>query len=51
MMDDVKILGICEVCGNEITDEDERYFLSEDGYVFCSVECALEHCKITVIEV
>jgi hypothetical protein len=50
-MDDVRILGICECCENEITDEDKEYYVSEDGLVFCSVECCLEHYGVTKIEV
>lgn len=51
MMDDVKILRICECCGNEITDENKVYYLSEDGLAFCSVECCLEHYDVTTVEV
>ena len=50
-MDDVRIFGVCECCGNEITDEDEVHYLSDDGLVFCSVECVLEHYGVTTIEV
>ena len=50
-MDDMRIFGICECCGNEVTDNDEEYYVSDDGHVFCSVECALAHCGVTKVEV
>lgn len=50
-MDDIRIFGVCKCCENEITDEDEEYYLSDDGLVFCSAECALEHYGVTKIEV
>lgn len=49
-MDEIRVLGVCE-CGNEITDENKIYYVSDDGLVFCSVECCLEHYGVTIIEV
>ena len=51
-MDDneVRKFGICEECDNEVTDDSDEYYTSEDGKVFCSVECVLEHYGITKIE-
>jgi hypothetical protein len=55
MMDDLRIFGVCECCGNEITDEitDENrtYYVSDDGLVFCSTECVFEHYGVTIVEV
>ena len=51
MMDDLRIFGVCECCGNEITDEDETYYVSDDGLVFCSTECVFEHYGVTIVEV
>jgi hypothetical protein len=50
-MDDVRILGYCEECGNEITDEFDEYYVSDDGTVFCGYECCLEYYGVTKMEV
>ena len=34
-----------------LADEDEEYYVTDDGTVFCSVECCLEHYGITKVEV
>ena len=49
-MDEIRVFGYCECCGNQVTDEDESYYMSEDGKVLCSVECVLEHYGVTKIE-
>ena len=48
---EVRIFGYCENCGEEVTDECDEYYVNDDGEVFCCVECALESCGITKIEV
>ena len=48
---EVRKFGECECCGNEITDEQDEYYVTEDGMVFCSIECVLEHYCVTKIEV
>jgi hypothetical protein len=50
-MDEVRILGYCECCGNEVTDKDEEYYVSDDGKVFCSIECICENYSITKVEI
>ena len=50
-MDDVRVFGYCENCGDEVTDSCGEYFVNDDGEVFCCVECAMEHCCITKVEV
>jgi hypothetical protein len=50
-MDEMRNFGYCENCGNTITSEDEEYYVTDDGKVFCSVECCLEHFGVTKIEV
>lgn len=50
-MDEIRIMGYCEYCSNEITDEDEEYYVSDDGKIFCSYECCLEHYGVTKVEV
>ena len=50
-MDEVRSFGYCENCGNTITSEDEEYYVTDDGKVFCSCECMMEHFCVTKIEV
>ena len=50
-MDDIRIFGYCECCGNEVTDEYEEYYITDDGKVFCSIECVCEHNGITKVEI
>ena len=50
-MDEIRVFGYCECCGNKVTDEDEEHYVTEDGKVFCCIECILEHFGITKIEV
>ena len=50
-MDDVRIFGYCENCGNKITDQDNEYYVSDDGKVFCSCECICETYGLTKVEV
>jgi hypothetical protein len=49
-MDEIRTFGICECCGEEITDESDEYYVNEDGEVFCCVECMMEHYGIVKIE-
>lgn len=48
---EVRIFGYCKNCGDEVTDEHGEYCVNDDGEVFCCVECALESCGVTKIEV
>lgn len=50
-MDKLRSFGYCENCGEEVTDENEEYYVTEDGKVFCCIECVLEHCGIVKVEV
>ena len=50
MDDDVRIFCYCTECGSAITDEYEKHYCNDDGDVFCSVECVLEHYCITQLE-
>jgi hypothetical protein len=50
-MDDIRIFGYCENCGEQIDDRDEEYYVSDDGKVFCCIECCLEYCGMTKVEV
>ena len=49
-MDDKRIFGRCECCENEITSEDEEYYVDSEGRVFCSVECVLDTYGVTKVE-
>lgn len=50
-MDEVRVLGYCAECGNEITDDVSEYYCDSNGDVLCSYECVLEHCGVTTVEV
>lgn len=49
-MDDIRILGYCAECGNEITDDFEEYYCDQDGNLFCCNEHVLEFFNITQME-
>jgi hypothetical protein len=51
MMDEVRIFGYCENCGEKITDDNEEYYVNDEGRIFCSVDCLCEHHGITRVEV
>jgi ribosomal protein L24E len=50
-MDDVRVFGYCENCGEEVTDNYDEYYVSDDGKVFCSIECICESFGLTKVEV
>lgn len=50
-MDEVRVFGYCECCGEEVTDENEEYYINDDGEVFCSIECVCEAHRVTKVEV
>ena len=50
-MDEIRVFGYCENCGEKVTDKSGEYFISEDGRVFCSFECVCEAQHITKVEV
>lgn len=50
-MDDIRVFGYCECCGNEITGKDEEYYVDSEGRVFCSIECICEQYGLTKVEV
>lgn len=50
-MDEIRVFGYCEHCGENITDEYEEYYVNDDGEVFCNVECVCEHYGLVKVEV
>lgn len=50
-MDEIRVFGYCECCGDKVTDEGEEYYVNDDGEVFCCIECVLEHYGVTKLEV
>ena len=50
-MDEIRVFGYCENCGEAVTDECEEYYITDDGLVFCSCECLCEAYGITKVEV
>ena len=50
-MDEIRIFGYCECCGNKVTDECDEYYVNGDGEVFCNIDCVLEHYGVIRLEV
>ena len=50
-MDEVRVFGYCENCGEKVTSESDEYYINDDGEVFCCIECVCEKYGITKIEV
>lgn len=51
MDEEVRIFGYCIQCGEKVTDEFEEYYCDEEGNLFCSDECLLEHYGLYKVEV
>jgi hypothetical protein len=49
-MDEVRLFGYCENCGQSVTDEFDEHYVTEDGKVFCSCECCLEYFGVVKVE-
>lgn len=39
--DDSKAIARCEECGELIYENNDDIYISEDGYFFCCLECAM----------
>ena len=50
-MDEKRVFGYCENCGEKVTEYYEEYYIDDDGRVFCSTECVCEAHGITKVEV
>lgn len=50
-MDEIRIFGYCENCGEKIDDSYDEYYITDDGKVFCSVECLCQNYGVTKMEV
>lgn len=50
-MDEIRVFGYCECCGNEVTDKDDECYVDSDGRIFCDIECVLEHYGVIKMEV
>lgn len=50
-MDEIRVLGYCAECENEITDDVSEYYCDSDGNLLCSHECVLEHFNVVTMEV
>lgn len=51
MDENVRTFGYCADCASKITDKDEAYYCTEDGLIFCDVNCVLSYYQIEKIEV
>lgn len=49
-MDEVRVFGYCKNCDDKVTDDYEEYYITDDGEVFCCIECMMEYYGITKIE-
>lgn len=50
-MDEVRIFGYCAECGEKITDESADYYCNDEGEVFCTIECVMEHYGVHRLEI
>jgi len=48
---EVRVLGVCAECQNDIMDDVEDYYCDEDGNYFCSDECAMIYHGIHRLEI
>ena len=48
---EIRNFGYCKNCDDEVTDEGTEYYITEDGELFCCLDCLLEHFGIVKIEV
>ena len=51
MDEEIRVIGVCAECGYKIKDNIEEYYCDEDGNFFDSVECAMVHHGIHLLEV
>ena len=51
MDEERRVFGYCEECGAKVTDDIEEYYCDDEGNVFCSYECILEHFGLYKVEV
>ena len=50
-MDEIRSFGYCENCGEEVNENYDEYYITDDGRVFCSIECVCEAYGLTKVEV
>lgn len=48
---DERIFGYCECCGNTVTDDNDEYYITDDGKVFCGIECVCDAHGVIRVEV
>ena len=48
---EVRTIGYCAECTNEITDDMEDIHVDEDGNYFCSAECGMIYHGLHKLEV
>lgn len=52
MDEEVRCFGYCVDCGSKVTDKNaEEYYCTDDGLVFCDIDCVLSYYEINKIEV
>lgn len=50
MNEEKRIIGYCEVCGEEITDDTEAAYVDGEGHYFDTIECVLEYFDVSKVE-
>ena len=50
MKEETRVIGYCEVCGSEITDDNETAYVDNEGHYFDTVECVMEYFCVTKVE-
>ena len=48
---EIRNFGYCKNCDDEVTDEGTEYYITEDGELFCCLDCLLEYFGIVKVEV
>ena len=49
--EEVRVIGYCAQCGEDITDDTEDVFVDSEGNYFDSVDCLITYFDVTRLEV
>ena len=50
MNEEIRVIGYCEVCGSEITDDNGTAYVDGEGHYFDTVDCVLEYFEVSKVE-
>ena len=52
MDEEIRVFGYCADCASKISDQNtNEYYCTDDGLVFCDINCVLSYYDVTKIEV